>query len=191
MELVAFVPNHLLRSCSASVLYSFLDFGYLLSREKMSPTFHLSLVNLSKCPVGELMYLNLIFKDYSILDKCITFFFSYVRKGKGKKEEEKPKEVTPVTTPVEEEINIENSQWVPPPDFILMDYINDASKIILPLTTTREQVVALAQWVPNCISISWIGKITVFLSKVNFSRIVIFSCLSGIQITFGPECWHI
>lgn len=41
----------------------------------MSPTFHLSLANLSKCPVGELMYLNLIFKDYSILDKCITFFF--------------------------------------------------------------------------------------------------------------------
>lgn len=73
------------------------------------------------------------------------FFFFYVRKGKGKKEEEKPKEVTPVATPVEEEINIENSQWVPPPDFILMDYINDASKIILPLTTTREQVVALAQ----------------------------------------------
>ncbi|XP_032919899.1 armadillo repeat-containing protein 3 isoform X1 [Catharus ustulatus] len=72
-----------------------------------------------------------------------------IRKGKGKKEEEKPKEVTPVATPVEEEINIENSQWVPPPDFILMDYINDASKIILPLTTTREQVVALAQFVAD------------------------------------------
>ncbi|KAF4788509.1 hypothetical protein TURU_160592 [Turdus rufiventris] len=72
-----------------------------------------------------------------------------IRKGKGKKEEEKPKEVTPVATPVEEEITIENSQWVPPPDFILMDYINDASKIILPLTTTREQVVALAQFVAD------------------------------------------
>ncbi|KAL2307294.1 hypothetical protein Nmel_000251, partial [Mimus melanotis] len=72
-----------------------------------------------------------------------------MRKGKGKKEEEKPKEVTTVTPPVEEEINIENSQWIPPPDFILMDYINDASKTILPLATTREQVVALAQFVAD------------------------------------------
>ncbi|KAM7071251.1 armadillo repeat-containing protein 3 [Acridotheres tristis] len=72
-----------------------------------------------------------------------------IRKGKGKKEEEKPKEVTPVTPPVEEEINIENSKWLPPPDFILMDYINDVSKTILPLTTTREQVVALARFVAD------------------------------------------
>lgn len=74
MELVAFVPNHLLWSCSTSVLYSLVDFGYLLSREEMSPTFHLSLVKLSKCPVGELMCLNLSFREYSILDKCIIFF---------------------------------------------------------------------------------------------------------------------
>ncbi|XP_015474849.1 armadillo repeat-containing protein 3 isoform X1 [Parus major] len=73
------------------------------------------------------------------------------RKGKGKKEEEKPKEVTEVavTHTVQEEINPENSHWLPPPDFILMDYINDASKTILPLTTTREQVVALAQFVAD------------------------------------------
>nr|XP_030120380.3 armadillo repeat-containing protein 3 isoform X2 [Taeniopygia guttata] len=66
------------------------------------------------------------------------------RKGKGKKEEEKSKEVIQVTPTVQEEIS---SHWLPPPDFILMDYINDASKTILPLTTTREQVVALAQFV--------------------------------------------
>ncbi|NWI77702.1 ARMC3 protein, partial [Dryoscopus gambensis] len=76
-------------------------------------------------------------------------FFFYVRKGKGKKEEEKPKEVINVTPQVQEEISLENSQWLPPPDFILMDYINDASKTILPLTNTREQVVALAQFVAD------------------------------------------
>ncbi|NXM17171.1 ARMC3 protein, partial [Ploceus nigricollis] len=117
--------------------------------EKMSPTFHLSLVNLSKCPVGKRMYLNLNFRDYSILDKCIIFFFFYVRKGKGKKEEEKPKEVIQVTPTVQEEINLKSSHWLPPPDFILMDYINDASKTILPLTNTREQVVALALFVAD------------------------------------------
>ncbi|XP_053853599.1 armadillo repeat-containing protein 3 isoform X2 [Vidua macroura] len=71
------------------------------------------------------------------------------RKGKGKKEEEKPKEVIQVTPTVQEEINLESSHWLPPPDFILMDYINDASKKILPLTNTREQVVALAQFVAD------------------------------------------
>ena len=69
----------------------------------------------------------------------------YVRKGKGKKEEEKMKEVTQIVSKVQDEINLENSHWLPPPDFILLDYINDASRTILPLTTTREQVVALAQ----------------------------------------------
>ncbi|KAM6412494.1 LOW QUALITY PROTEIN: armadillo repeat-containing protein 3 [Pluvialis apricaria] len=73
-----------------------------------------------------------------------------VRKGKGKKEEEKMKEVTQIISKeIQEEINLENSHWLPPPDFILLDYINDASKTILPLTTTREQVVALAQFVAN------------------------------------------
>ncbi|KGL95034.1 Armadillo repeat-containing protein 3 [Charadrius vociferus] len=76
-----------------------------------------------------------------------SVFFSYVRKGKGKKEEEKMKEVSQIISEVQDEINLENSHWLPPPDFILLDYINDASKTILPLTTTREQVVALAQFV--------------------------------------------
>uniref|UniRef100_A0A8C0EXK2 Armadillo repeat containing 3 n=1 Tax=Bubo bubo TaxID=30461 RepID=A0A8C0EXK2_BUBBB len=70
-------------------------------------------------------------------------------KGKGKKEEEKSKEVTQITPKVQDEINLENSCWLPPPDFILLDYINDASKTILPLMTTREQVMALAQFVAD------------------------------------------
>uniref|UniRef100_A0A8D2NVS9 Armadillo repeat containing 3 n=1 Tax=Zosterops lateralis melanops TaxID=1220523 RepID=A0A8D2NVS9_ZOSLA len=77
------------------------------------------------------------------------YFFFYVRKGKGKKEEEKPKEVIQVRPTVQEEINLGNSLWVPPVDLTLMDYINDVSKTILPLTTTREQVVALAQFVAD------------------------------------------
>ncbi|NWV94195.1 ARMC3 protein, partial [Machaerirhynchus nigripectus] len=81
--------------------------------------------------------------------KEVYNFFFYVRKGKRKKEEEKPKEVINVTPEVQEEINLENSQWLPPPDLILMDYINDASKTILPLPNTREQVVALAQFVAD------------------------------------------
>ncbi|XP_076187801.1 armadillo repeat-containing protein 3 isoform X1 [Aptenodytes patagonicus] len=72
-----------------------------------------------------------------------------LRKGKGKKEEEKMKEVTQIISKVQDEINLENSHWLPPPDFILLDYINDASKAILPLTTTQEQVVALAQFVAD------------------------------------------
>ncbi|NXL16655.1 ARMC3 protein, partial [Setophaga kirtlandii] len=77
----------------------------------------------------------------------VSFFFS-VRKGKGKKEEEKPK-VIRVAPTILEEIKLENAHWVPPPDFVLMDYINDASKTILPMTSTREQVVALAQFVAD------------------------------------------
>ncbi|XP_054245938.1 armadillo repeat-containing protein 3 [Indicator indicator] len=71
------------------------------------------------------------------------------RKGKGKKEEEKPKEVIQITPKVQEETDPETSCWLPPPDFILLDYIKDASKTILPLPTTREQVVALAQLVAD------------------------------------------
>ncbi|KAM9303177.1 armadillo repeat-containing protein 3 [Morus bassanus] len=71
------------------------------------------------------------------------------RKGKGKKEEEKMTEVTRIVSKVRDEINLENSHWLQPADFILLDYINDASKTILPLTTTREQVVALAQFVAD------------------------------------------
>ncbi|XP_010289086.1 PREDICTED: armadillo repeat-containing protein 3 isoform X2 [Phaethon lepturus] len=72
-----------------------------------------------------------------------------VRKGKGKKEEEKMKEVIQIISEVQDGLNLENSHWLPPPDFILLDYINDASQTILPLTTTREQVVALAQFVAD------------------------------------------
>ncbi|NWS96298.1 ARMC3 protein, partial [Mionectes macconnelli] len=115
--------------------------------EKIFPTFHPSLTNLCKCPGGELLYLNLNFREYSILNNCIFLF--YVRKGKGKKEEEKAKEVTDITPKDQEEMNLENSLWLPPSDIILMDYINDASETILPLTTTREQVVALAQFVAD------------------------------------------
>lgn len=68
----------------------------------------------------------------------------YVRKGKGKKEEEKAKDVQ-ITSKGQDEINLENSHWLPPPDFMLLDYINNASRTILPLITTRKQVVALAQ----------------------------------------------
>ncbi|KAM4684586.1 armadillo repeat-containing protein 3 [Amazona ochrocephala] len=71
------------------------------------------------------------------------------RKGKGKKEEEKSREVIQTLSAVQDEINLQNTQWLPPPDLILLDYINDASKTILPLTTTREQVVALAQFVAD------------------------------------------
>ncbi|XP_030299931.1 armadillo repeat-containing protein 3 [Calypte anna] len=71
------------------------------------------------------------------------------RKGKEKKEEEKTKEDTQGILPVQDEIKVESSQWLPPPDFILLDYINAAFTTILPLTTTREQVVALAQFVAD------------------------------------------
>ncbi|XP_019353280.1 armadillo repeat-containing protein 3 isoform X5 [Alligator mississippiensis] len=71
------------------------------------------------------------------------------RKGKGKKEEEKPKEEEEfqIAPKIQEEVTLEKLPWLPPFDFILLDYINDASKTILPLATTKEQVVALAQFV--------------------------------------------
>ncbi|XP_062423691.1 armadillo repeat-containing protein 3 isoform X2 [Rhea pennata] len=73
-----------------------------------------------------------------------------LRKGKGKKEEEKVKEDdVQITSEVHDEVNLENSCWLPPADFVLLDYINDASKTILPLTTTWKQVVALAQFVAD------------------------------------------
>ncbi|KGL76713.1 Armadillo repeat-containing protein 3 [Tinamus guttatus] len=88
------------------------------------------------------------FKNYSILKKGYIVF--YVRKGKVKKEEEKVKEEDVQITPeVQDEVNLENVPWSPPPDAILLEYINDASKTILPLTTTWKQVVALAQFVAD------------------------------------------
>ncbi|XP_009817237.2 armadillo repeat-containing protein 3 isoform X1 [Gavia stellata] len=89
-----------------------------------------------------------LFGQWSSLSKSSTREKG-LRKGKGKKEEEKMKEVTKNISKVQDEINLENSHWLPPPDFILLDYINDVSKTILPLTTTREQVVALAQFVAD------------------------------------------
>ncbi|XP_069715612.1 armadillo repeat-containing protein 3 [Phaenicophaeus curvirostris] len=70
-----------------------------------------------------------------------------MRKGKGKKEEEKMKEVPQIK--IQDGINLEDSHWLPPSDCILIDYINGASRTILPLSTTREQVVALAQFVAD------------------------------------------
>ncbi|XP_061443062.1 armadillo repeat-containing protein 3 isoform X2 [Rhineura floridana] len=72
------------------------------------------------------------------------------RKGKGKKEEEKPKEeeIEPVMPKIVEEVP-EKALWFPPVDSILMDYITEVSKTILPLATTKEQVVALAQFVAD------------------------------------------
>ncbi|XP_064019015.1 armadillo repeat-containing protein 3 isoform X2 [Pogoniulus pusillus] len=70
-------------------------------------------------------------------------------KEKGKKEEEKSKEVIQIAPKVQEETDLENSCWLPPPDFILLDYIKDVSKTILPLPTTWKQVVALAQFVAD------------------------------------------
>ncbi|XP_043397258.1 armadillo repeat-containing protein 3 isoform X4 [Chelonia mydas] len=73
------------------------------------------------------------------------------RKGKGKKEEEKPKDEEELQTisKIQQEVILEKVPWLPPFDSILLDYIMDASKIILPLTTTKEQVVALAQFVAD------------------------------------------
>uniref|UniRef100_A0A8D0HCN1 Armadillo repeat containing 3 n=1 Tax=Sphenodon punctatus TaxID=8508 RepID=A0A8D0HCN1_SPHPU len=73
-----------------------------------------------------------------------------VLKRKGKKEEEKPKEeevVEPVASKVQMEVIPEKTLWLPPFDPILPEYITEASKAILPLATTKEQVVALAQFV--------------------------------------------
>ncbi|NXH70143.1 ARMC3 protein, partial [Hydrobates tethys] len=108
-------------ACSTNILYSFVDFGLFIIKRK----------------------------DFPYLSPKIMYIVFYVRKGKGKKEEEKMKEVIQIITEVQDEINLENSHWLPPPDFILLDYINDASKTILPLTTTREQVVGLAQFVAD------------------------------------------
>ncbi|NWJ09454.1 ARMC3 protein, partial [Crypturellus undulatus] len=100
-----------------------------------------------KCSGGELFCWS-NFKNYSILKKGYIIF--YVRKGKVKREEEKVKEEDVQIIPeVQDEVNIENVPWSPPCDIVLLEYINDASKTILPLTTTWKQVVALAQFVAD------------------------------------------
>ncbi|KFW07801.1 Armadillo repeat-containing protein 3 [Eurypyga helias] len=108
-------------ACATNILYSFVDFGLFI----------------------------IMRKDFPYLSPKIMYIVFYVRKGKGKKEEEKMNEVTQIVHKVQDEINLENSRWLPPPDSVLLDYINDASRTILPLTTTREQVVALAQFVAD------------------------------------------
>ncbi|NWX98513.1 ARMC3 protein, partial [Nothoprocta ornata] len=81
----------------------------------------------------------------------IKYIVFYERKGKVKKEEEKVKEEenVPITPEVQDEVILENACWSPPTDLVLLEYINDASKTILPLTTTWKQVVALAQFVAD------------------------------------------
>ncbi|NXN37684.1 ARMC3 protein, partial [Rhinoptilus africanus] len=92
---------------------------------------------------------HLFYRFHCFQYKLRMYIFFYVRKGKVKKEEEKMKEVAQIISKAQDEINPENSHWLPPADLILLDYINDASKTILPLTTTRGQVVALAQFVAD------------------------------------------
>lgn len=65
------------------------------------------------------------------------------RKGKGKKEEEKLKEEE-IELPKAEEVP-EKILWLPPYDPILHDYITEVSKTILPLATSKLQVMTLAQ----------------------------------------------
>ncbi|XP_060104356.1 armadillo repeat-containing protein 3 isoform X1 [Heteronotia binoei] len=70
-------------------------------------------------------------------------------KGKGKKEEEKPKEEEmDHAQKVVEEVP-EKAVWLPPFDPILLDYITEASKTILPLASTKQQVIALAEFVAD------------------------------------------
>ncbi|ETE67047.1 Armadillo repeat-containing protein 3, partial [Ophiophagus hannah] len=70
-------------------------------------------------------------------------------KGKGKKEEEKPKDedLEPSVPKIVETPG--KAVWIPPFDPILYDYISDVSRTILPLPTSKEQVVALAQFVAD------------------------------------------
>uniref|UniRef100_A0A8C6XR38 Armadillo repeat containing 3 n=1 Tax=Naja naja TaxID=35670 RepID=A0A8C6XR38_NAJNA len=70
-------------------------------------------------------------------------------KGKGKKEEEKPKDedLEPSVPKVVETPG--KAVWIPPFDPILYDYISEVSRTILPLPTSKEQVVALAQFVAD------------------------------------------
>ncbi|XP_070583429.1 armadillo repeat-containing protein 3 isoform X3 [Erythrolamprus reginae] len=71
------------------------------------------------------------------------------RKGRGKKEEEKPKEED-LELSVPKILETPGKVlWIPPFDPILFDYITEVSRTILPLPTSKEQVVALAQFVAN------------------------------------------
>ncbi|NXG58387.1 ARMC3 protein, partial [Hemiprocne comata] len=105
--------------------------------EKQELSRHQSSLSKSSTREKGLRYCTLIY---------ILYIVFYVRKVKENKEEEKMKEIAQIISQVQDEID---SHWLPPPDFVLLDYINNASKTILPLTTTREKVVALAQFVAD------------------------------------------
>ncbi|OCT75600.1 armadillo repeat-containing protein 3 [Xenopus laevis] len=72
-------------------------------------------------------------------------------KGKArlKKEEEKPKEEEEVAQTLQNQSQIvsEKKDWLPPYDQELNDYITEASKMILPLSNIKDQVVELAKFV--------------------------------------------
>uniref|UniRef100_A0A7M4ER37 Armadillo repeat containing 3 n=1 Tax=Crocodylus porosus TaxID=8502 RepID=A0A7M4ER37_CROPO len=102
--------------------------------------------------MGYLSFSNIItdsFYDYGQVNYFNINFKMRDGPWKGKKEEEKPKEEEEfqIAPKIQEEVTLEKLPWLPPFDFILLDYIKDASKTILPLATTKEQVVALAQFV--------------------------------------------
>uniref|UniRef100_A0A8C5SFX2 Armadillo repeat containing 3 n=1 Tax=Laticauda laticaudata TaxID=8630 RepID=A0A8C5SFX2_LATLA len=70
-------------------------------------------------------------------------------KGKGKKEEEKPKDEDLESSVPKVVETPGKAVWIPPFDPILYDYITEISRTILPLPTSKEQVVALAQFVAD------------------------------------------
>ncbi|XP_041103023.1 armadillo repeat-containing protein 3-like [Polyodon spathula] len=63
-------------------------------------------------------------------------------KSKGKKEEEKTKEEEEIKIP--QEVVVEKKQWLLPYDAIFHSLIINVTKSVLPLPSTKEQVVALA-----------------------------------------------
>ncbi|XP_013923003.1 PREDICTED: armadillo repeat-containing protein 3 isoform X2 [Thamnophis sirtalis] len=71
------------------------------------------------------------------------------KKGKGKKEEEKPKDEELEASIPKVVETPGKALWIPPFDPILFDYITEISRTILPLPTSKEQVVALAQFVAD------------------------------------------
>ncbi|XP_039187378.1 armadillo repeat-containing protein 3 isoform X3 [Crotalus tigris] len=71
------------------------------------------------------------------------------KKGKGKKEEEKPKDEDLEASIPKIVETPGKALWIPPFDPVLYDYITEISRTILPLPTSKEQVVALAQFVAD------------------------------------------
>uniref|UniRef100_A0A8C6RL33 Armadillo repeat containing 3 n=1 Tax=Nannospalax galili TaxID=1026970 RepID=A0A8C6RL33_NANGA len=70
-----------------------------------------------------------------------------LRKGRGKKEEEKVKEEEEfLTVPILTE-GSPDKEWYPPPDPELCVYVSEVTKSILPITNIKEQIEALAKYV--------------------------------------------